>query len=380
MRKHLFLFSFVLSSIYVNAQTTVNGSFMHGGQTRTYSFYVPASYVQGQAVPLVLNLHGLTSNGAQQSIYGDFKPIADTANFIVVHPNGTTMLGQQHWNIGNVGSSADDIGFLEALIDTISAQYSINPKRVYCTGMSNGGYMSFYMACQTNRFAAVGSVTGSMTVPMYNACNPARPTPTITIHGTSDATVPYAGSSTSKSIEDVVDFWVNENACNTTPAITQIPNTNTTDNATAERYLYTGGHGGNTVEFFKVTGGGHTWPGTSVIIPAYGNTCLDFSASKEIWRFFSQHQHTTASIENSQNSVKLNIWPNPTQGILNIQTENKIVTNVTVIDMQGRIMTTITKEGIESIDLSNLKSGNYVAKISGKDFTVVKKIMVATTH
>lgn len=357
-----------------NAQT-INGSFVHGGITRTYSFYVPASYIPGQAVPLVLNLHGYTSNGSQQSIYGNFKPIADTANFIVVHPDGTIdqMTSQRYWNFGIFGSTVDDLGFLEALIDTISAHYTINPNRVYSTGMSNGGYMSYYLACQSNKFAAVGSVTGSMSVPMYNSCTPSNPIPTIQIHGTNDPTVPYSGNSTSKPVEDVVLFWADKNECNLTPVITSVPNTNTTDGATAERYLYAGGTNGHTVEFFKVTGGGHTWPGAPVPLPGAGNTCMDFNASKEIWRFFSQYQSSGQVGVTTIPTADFAIYPNPSEGTIYFDSELRIE-RVRIFDLQGRLMETIEAETIASIDLTALNKGNYLLEISGENFRMMKKI------
>src|SRR6218665_1740028 len=290
----LFSALFLLLAGAVQAQTTVSGSFVHDGITRTYSFYVPATYVPGHPVPLVLNLHGAGTDGAYQAQYRDFRPIADTANFIVAHPDGTIEpgTGQRFWNYGNVlGSTVDDVGFLEALIDTISAHYSIDPARVYSAGMSNGGFMTYYLACQTTRFAAIGSVTGSMGTAMYTTCAPSHPTPLIHIHGTSDPLNPYAGNSTSKSIPDVVRFWVDQNSCDTTPVITPVADIDAGDNATAERYVYSGGINGHTVEHFKVTDGGHTWPG-SYVFTLLGHTCMDFSASKEIWRFFSQYQNT----------------------------------------------------------------------------------------
>lgn len=363
---------------YMQAQITVNGSFVHNGITRTYSYYVPASYVPGQAAPLVLNLHGYTSNGSQQAAYTNFNAIADTAGFIVVHPDGTIepSSGQRYWNFGILGSTINDIGFLEALVDTLSAHYSINQNRVYSVGMSNGGFMSYCLACESNRFAAVGSVTGSMSIVMYNTCTPAHPIPTIHIHGTNDAVVSYIASSTTKSVEDISLFWANNNGCNLTPGITSIPNINTIDNATAERYLYSGGNNGHTVELFKVTGGGHTWPGGTVPLPSNGNTCMDFSASKEIWRFFSQYElNTTASIKNNT-AVKLNVWPNPTQGDVYIQTENNTITDITIMDTQGRIVEKQNKKNIQYINLSHLNAGNYVAKISGNNFYVVKKLTI----
>lgn len=212
-------------AIYSIAQTTISGSFVHEGRTRTYLFYVPAIYNSSQAVPLVLNLHGYTSNGSQQSMYGNFKPIADTANFIVVHPDGTLdpYTNQPFWNFGIYGATVNDLGFLEALIDTISTHYMIDQNRIYSVGMSNGGFMSYALACQSNRFAAVGSVTGSMTNQMYDACTPSHPIPTIQIHGTADSVNPYNGNSTTKSIEEVTEFWVAQNGCNPSPTLFSVP-------------------------------------------------------------------------------------------------------------------------------------------------------------
>jgi polyhydroxybutyrate depolymerase len=359
--KKAFVFLIVtLSTVVmsVNAQTTVNKSLIYGGITRTYSLYVPASYASSQAVPLLLNLHGYTSNGAQQAIYGDFRPIADTAKFIVVHPNGTVdpIGGQTFWNFGIVGATVDDYGFLEAMIDAISEEYSINQNRIYSVGMSNGGFMSYGLACQSNRFAAVGSVTGSMSLPMYNSCSPARPTPVIHIHGTVDATVPYNGSASAKAAEDVVAYWVTNNNCNQTPQTTNIPNSNLTDGATAERLLYSGGTNGHTVEFFKVINGGHTWPGSNIPLQASGNTCLDFSASKEIWRFFSQYEiQNTASLENLKINDLVNIYPNPTTDEINFSVQ----TNVKILNITGQIVA--NQNQITTLDMNAYPAGIYIA-------------------
>lgn len=278
----------------IPAQTLLNRSLIHAGITRTYSLYVPASYVAGRPVPLVMGLHGTSSSGAQFAQYRSFNAIADTANFIVVYPNGTTMLGIRFWNYGKVfGSNVDDLGFLEALIDTLSVQYSINPQRIYCTGMSNGSFMAYYLACQSERFAAIAGVTGSMSPAMLKSCNPTRPIPTLHIHGTEDGINPYKGTSTMVGIDPLNLFWVNLNRCHPTPTLRVVPNRDPKDKATAEHYVYTGGINGNTVELFKVLGGEHTWPG-SPMPRSKDITCMDFAASKEIWRFFSQHKLTSS--------------------------------------------------------------------------------------
>lgn len=376
MYHYLFSLLFIILSAHTQSQTTINGSFVHGGITRTYSFYVPASYTPDNPVPMVIGLHGLSSSGSDFAQYRDFRPIADTANFIVVNPDGSTMFGIRYWNYGSVmGSTVNDVGFLEALIDTISAHYAINPRRIYCAGMSNGSFMSYYMACQSDRFAAIGGVTGSMSVNMYNSCNPQRPIPVIHIHGTGDSTNPYAGTSTMKGIEAVSRFWVDQNECDTVPVITSIPDTNPGDGSTAERYLYTGGINGHTVELFKVTGGGHSWPGS----PMPGSsevTCMDFDASVEIWRFFSQYElSTTVSI--GQNKIsELDIWPNPAKNHLFLRSDFQI-TKVVIMDIQGRVIKHMTNQNITEIDIRHLKAGNYVAEISGPDFHVLKKLVVS---
>src|SRR5690606_16538 len=120
--------------------------------------------------------------------------------------------GIRFWNYGNVmGSTVDDIGFLEALVDTISAHYSIDENRVYCTGMSNGAFMAYALACNSSKFAAIAAVTGSMSLNMYNSCQPQMPIPVMHIHGTEDSTNPYDGTSSMKSIPDVISYWVNIN-------------------------------------------------------------------------------------------------------------------------------------------------------------------------
>lgn len=361
-------------------QVTVNGSFVHDGILRTYSYYVPAIYNSAQEVPLIIDLHGLGSDGATHSVRSNFQSIADTANFIVVHPDGTpdAFLGQRFWNYENIlGSTVDDAGFLVALIDTISAHYSINQNRVYCSGMSNGSFMAYYLACYTNRFAAIGAVTGSMSINMYDNCSPSYPTPTIHVHGTSDPINTYTGTSTMKAIEDVSLYWANQNGCNTTPVITPVPNINTTDNATAERYLFANGINNNTVELFKVIDGGHTWPGYYVFT-FNGNTCMDFSASKELWRFFSQHERSTSvGFEDINALVEIEMWPNPTSQFIHFKSNDKIIKNVVIVDLLGREVENYSHETIKTIDISHLQPGNYSMNISGNDFTVVKKLIIS---
>ena len=383
MTKSIFISCILILFLgYTNAQT-ISDSFIYDGQTRTYSYYVPTSYSAGNPVPLILNLHGYGSSGTEQANYTNFMPIADTANFIIVHPDGTynpTDPTKRFWEFGAQGTNVDDFGFLEALIDTISAHYSINQNRIYSTGLSNGGYMSYYFACESNRFAAIASVGATMTVPMYNSCNPNYPIPVMEIHGTNDAVVLYNGSLGNKGVEDVIDLWVNQNNCNSTPVVTQVPDNDPTDGATAEHYLYAGGTDGHTVEFYKVIGGGHTWPGGTVPIPALGNTCMDFNASKEIWRFFSQYNNPYVGIKNEKiTSDYLSIYPNPTSGKLTIQLE-KMPLNpfvLTIHDVQGReVYSQKSNQMAIHLDLDALQPGLYTLNIRNLAINMTSSIVI----
>ncbi|MCD6066386.1 MAG: hypothetical protein K0S33_1212 [Bacteroidetes bacterium] len=296
------------------AQTTVSGSFVYGGNTRTYRVYVPAVYNVSTAVPLVLNLHGYGSDNLEQELYGDFRDIADTANFIIVHPNGM-MDGSsnQYWNAFSYPApSPNDLGFLSALIDTIKANYTIDNNAIYSTGMSNGGFMSYDLACGlSNKIAAVASVTGSMIPFHMNTCSPSHPMPVMQIHGTADATVPYAGGSTFVHIDSLVKHWVQFNNCSSTPVTTAVLNIDPTDGCMATHYVYNGGDAGSTVEFFKVQGGGHSWPGAIVNINI---TCMDFDASVEIWRFFRKYRlNNLTGVKESKHepSSSFTVYPNP---------------------------------------------------------------------
>ena len=266
-------------------QQTINGSIIHNGLQRDYIIHVPSSYNVNTPIPLVFCFHGYTSSASTIMSYSNFNYVSDTAGFIVVYPQGTLLQGSTHWNVGGwtTGSTIDDVGFTESLLDFISNTYTIDDTRVYSTGMSNGGYMSFLLACQlSDKIAAIASVTGSMTPQTYNTCNPQHPTPVLQIHGTNDQTVPYIGDPTwTESIDDVLQYWVTYNNCNTTPTITDMSDINMFDGSTAEHIVHSEGDNSTTTEHFKIYNGDHDWPGV------WGN--MDIHASAEVWKFLSKY-------------------------------------------------------------------------------------------
>ena len=160
---------------------------------------------------------------------------ADANGYIVVYPNG---IGY-YWNSwGSPGATygADDVQFLSTLIDTISADYHVNPKRVYSCGISNGGYMTYALACNiASRLAAVASVSGTLSNYTYANCNLERKIPVLHIHGTADPIVPYAtGAANSIGAEQTVAFWRDTDACANISDTIDLPNTNLADSSTVQ--------------------------------------------------------------------------------------------------------------------------------------------------
>jgi polyhydroxybutyrate depolymerase len=364
-----YFFLFLLLPIASFAQQTINETMIHDGLTRSYTIYVPASYSPGTPAPMVLNFHGYTSNAFEQMFYGDFRAIADTAGFLLVIPDGTLdATGTTYWNSG-WGGTVDDIGFTSALIDQIAASYSVNLNRVYSTGMSNGGFMSYTLACSlSNRIAAIASVTGSMNVGQDLTCNAQHPTPVMEIHGTADATVPYEGGGFMEAIPNVLNYWVNFNNCNATPIITDVPNTILSDGCTAMHYFYAGGSSGVDVEHYKVIDGGHTWPGSMFNI---GVTNNDFNASKKIWQFFLQYDINGRIQANSVadlNADEISIYPNPTSDQIAIQgfSHKLSNSNCSLFSIEGKSFHVDFLDD-NTLDTSSLESGVYFVRIATRE-------------
>ena len=360
-------------SFPISAQQTINGSMIHNGIQRDYILYIPAIYDGSTDVPLVLNFHGYGSNANEQMFYGDFRDIADTEGFLLVHPQGTIINGDQQWNVGFLGNgnTTDDVGFTEALIDELANLYTINLDRVYATGMSNGGFMSFLLACQlSEKIAAVASVTGSMTPDTYDACNAQQPTPILQIHGTGDSNVLYNGDTWTRSIEDVISYWVNYNNCETSPTTTALTDINRLDGSTVEHIIYSGGDNGVTTEHMKIIGGGHTWPSSAITLPG---TNQDINASMEIWHFFSKFDINGILSVPEFDNIQVNIYPNPTNSKINLSLNFSRELNYELFSSLGKLLIIGTiKTNNQEIDLSNLSPNLYYLKLGNQVFKILK--------
>jgi polyhydroxybutyrate depolymerase len=371
--KRLLLFTLLLSATLstLRAQETIIDSIFNGGIYRTYRLYVPAVYSEATPAPLMFNLHGYTSDAFGQALYANFNPIADTAGFLTVIPNGTIDgFGNRYWNCFIApGTGVDDVAFLSALIDSLDAVYNIDLNRVYSTGMSNGGFMSHALACElSNRIAAIASVTGSIDEDRIEFCDPQHATPVMQIHGTADATVPYYGDFGFMPVDSVVAYWVNQNNCFSEPSFTAVPDIVTTDMCTAEHYVYSGCYDDINIELFKIIDGGHTWPGTALTF--LGVTNLDINACREIWRFFSQYRldelmgvETNPLLKND-----INVYPNPFTENTFIHSNEGLIDSWMLFDNQGKLIANDydVVDNLITISGENLIAGIYYLYVNGE--------------
>ena len=358
-------------------QQTINGTILHDGLQREYILYIPDSYSPNESTPLLFNFHGYQSNAFEQMNYGDFRPIADTANFLIVHPMGTVdALGNTHWNVGWGTSTTDDLGFASALIDSLVIDYNIDTDRIYSTGMSNGGFMSYLLACElSNRIAAIASVTGSMNVGQFESCSCEHPMAIMEIHGTIDASVPYYGSYLFEPIEDVVNYWVEFNNCDIDPQVTDMPDIDPTDGSTVKHYLYSGGDQGIEVEHYKVINGTHTWPGSQYDI---GGTNYDINASTEVWKFLSKYDINGLINETALNKIKkpklsVIISPNPCYSSVSIDGNFSYPVEYQIISTLGKIFQRgVLLSNHQSLYLTALPPDIYFIKIGDSAYRVLK--------
>ena len=256
----------------------------HKALERYYIIYVPESGVSEASMPVLFALHGYGSTAEIHKNYTNYQPLAETSKFIVIYPQGSyfqgTFTSGNHWNVGSwtAGSTADDVDFINEVIDLVSKKESINQNRIYSSGMSNGGFMSYHLACNlSSRIAAIASVTGSMSKETLENCSPSHPTPILQIHGALDVTVPFNGDSTinMESIDNVFNYWTTYNSCDPIPSLI------VTDyvDFSVDYQKYNNCLNSVKVELYKISSMGHTWPGKN----NYG-----ISATEEVWNFVSQ--------------------------------------------------------------------------------------------
>ena len=270
-----------------------------GNLKRSYLVHVPPEYDPQKPTPVVLAFHGGGANPDSMLVFSGLNKKADAAGFIVVYPSGTGRLKKVlSFNGGNccgyaANNNVDDVEFTRKILDDLGQSANIDAKRVFATGMSNGGIMSYLLASElSDRIAAIAPVSGPMGT---ENCKPKRPVSVIHFHGNNDENAPFAGGKGKGpsgtdfySVEHSIQAWVTANGCAKEPVITKLPDT-AKDGTTITRKTYGSGNDGAEVVQIVIEGGGHTWPGQEPRLKASGKSTKNISANDLMWEFFLKH-------------------------------------------------------------------------------------------
>lgn len=269
---------------------------------RVFYLYRPARTLKTPA-PVVFALHGGGGRGLGMRRLG-FEPLADKDGFVVVYPDGWN----NGWYDGRLGErilrrgeGVDDVAFMRMMIDTLIAEKIADPARIYATGPSNGGIMSFRIACDlAGKVAAVAPSIANMPKDGMELCQPARPVPMLIINGTKDPLVPWEGGPIAGnpnggivvSVDETIALWKKLNRCGDRPKSRQLPDQDPSDGTRTTEYIW---DCADKVELrlLRVEEGGHYWHGpvTPVEVARIertGKVSRDFSGAEEVWRFFSR--------------------------------------------------------------------------------------------
>jgi len=392
MKKAPLIAALLLFGVFSHGQQNIADSLEHQNLQRQYIVHLPPGYTNNNPTPAVIVLHGGSGNYLNVQGFTQMNPVSNQFGFISVYPQGyaESPIGGFTWADGRgtvADRNIDDVGFIVKLIDSLAVDFSIDKEKVYICGFSNGGFMTQRLACEKPEpFAAIGSLGCSMDTNLIQTCNPTQAVPMAFFSGTADPEVPYNGGPMNNptvtpivAIDTAVQFWVNTNNCQTAEPVVNIPNYVPEDSSTVELYKYTDCDCDAAFYFYKIINGGHTWPGVPVPqFPQLGNANEDIHASYLLWEFFSQFSlcDTVTGVIDPPQDISLSLYPNPTNGTVYFQSEEKIAT-VALFDMIGQ-KRVLEKVNHKSVDLTNLKSGIYFLKIefaNGKTETtkVIKK-------
>jgi polyhydroxybutyrate depolymerase len=287
----LFLVAATFSAVFAFGIDRTNGKLVSSGQVREYILYVPPALDPQNPAPLVISIHGFSDWPAHHMPMTGWNELADEVGFLVVYPSGVDF--PKRWRASGLsdetGDALVDVRFISDLIDKLQQDYAIDPARIYVNGLSNGGGMTYLLACElSGRIAAVGSVAGAYLYPPED-CQPGRPVPLIAFHGTADPIVPFTGGPSRSFdvpfpvIPDWMAVYASKNGCDPTPAA--LP-----QQGAVSGVAYAGCDAGADVVFYTIEGGGHTWPGGQPLPERLtGPTTMDINATRLMWAFFTDH-------------------------------------------------------------------------------------------
>jgi polyhydroxybutyrate depolymerase len=283
----------------VCAQTTAEGStteaIQSGGLERAFVLHVGKTIDPTRPAALVVVLHGSGGNGKQMERATGFDKIADREGFIVAYPSG---IGK-HWNDGrralrfDVVKDVDDVQFLHDLVAAVEKNHKVDARRVFCTGMSNGGFMSNRAGVEaSDLFAAIAPVSGTLSVTYADRIKSKFAISVLVIHGSKDAIVPYRGGPIGADgpageclgAPEIVAKWVRADQALQDAVSRLLPDTDPNDGCRVTESVHAGPQA--TVEFLSIDGGIHAWPGGG---SKRQGICHDIDGSEIIWGFFKAH-------------------------------------------------------------------------------------------
>ncbi|MDF1697599.1 MAG: PHB depolymerase family esterase [Saprospiraceae bacterium] len=290
---------------YESENKILQESFTYQDRDRTYWVYIPAKNKLQSPAPLLFHLHGGggTGKSTPNLTYNQFNKIADREGIIVVYPDAI----ERNWNDGrsqNIkpkNKDVDDVGFIVEIINTLKQKHSIDDSKIFTTGMSNGGFMSTRLLCdRADVFRGGAILTASISEEYLPLCNPEMPVAVLVMNGTADPIVPYKGGNVRLykngksrgkvlSNDDFLQFWQSKNNCDASPSNIDLPNKDKKDGTTVQISTYSNCKSRGALQFYKIDGGGHTWPGSRQYLNKriIGNTSREINACDEIWTFFS---------------------------------------------------------------------------------------------
>ncbi len=278
------------------------------GLIRTFRLYVPGPDAP-RPLALVFVLHGGggTGIGMVRMTDGGFHELAERDGAIIVYPDGV----DRQWNDGRRdfksrahSENIDDVGFISWLIDRIAEEHPLDLDRVYATGISNGGMMSFRLGCGlSQRLAAIAPVVANMPADLMRVCAPARPVSVLVTNGTEDPLIPFGGGHVGSprrsrglviSANDSLGFWARHNGCGAQAEVKLLPDRVPGDRTRLERSVWPTCSAGVSVTLNKIVGGGHTWPGGQPGTPRIivGRVSRELDGVQEIWAFFMRHRRS----------------------------------------------------------------------------------------
>ncbi len=347
----------LMISTGLKAQTD---SILFDGMQRYYNVHVPELYGT-DSVPLIIAIHGWARSPELMEKHTHLSDKADEEGFIVVYPKGTG--STLAWNTENEG--INDAGYINALIDTMVANYAIDTNRIYVTGFSNGAELTYKVAQEYGqKIAAIAPVAADY---WNNEQEPVKEMPIITFHAKNDGSVPIS------TVQPVLDNWIDFNNTSSIPDTFYL-----VEGATGIRWINE--ESKNNIVFFLTDVGGHSWPGGE---PSWATPSNVISATDLMWDFFKRElpeviELPTSLIQHSDIKMDFSIYPNPAKDYLRI-TGNYDNGILQVWSVQGILYNSYQVNQAEetSINISNLRNGIYfLTLITREGIAMHKQLLI----